>query len=280
MKNNKELQSIVHAHMLMNPPAEFRSNSVDIILKNSKDVVLTREENNGETLYRLAIANPLNLGLTSREQHNTNNFLSGVVLAFNLILNLSAMTLSGRNMAKYEWIEPAERTADNGSFYVYETSHVTLETAVPEEVDENELIATLNLVHKADLHGTHSKKPFLQRQKLTNIGKALRDYEDAMSNFDIRYIFRALYSALQLATNWDQDPERKGIALDAEIARLLNVPQAQAKDWRDLYNRLKHADEKQSHLNRYEKGTENLPLQIDPIRGASKKVITLRLKAL
>lgn len=285
----------------MNPPNKYRSDAVDLTLKNSQKIMLVKEDENLQTQlqtqYRLSIPNLLHMGLKKTERSDIDNFIRDVVLAFNLLLDKTALSIRPQNESDYDLkhkkAEPAVRANSERSgipvddivhfesneliyITVYERDHVT--TVSNETIDENELTNTLNLINKADRHqAPRANTPLQKRLKLANLKKALKNYEDAMSVFDTRTIFKDLYTSLELAINWDQD--LTGPKLDAEITRVTKVSQTQAEDWRDLNNRLKHMDKNQPQLTTFEQGLEKLPHLIDPLRLTSKKVIIQRLNS-
>jgi hypothetical protein len=293
----------------MSPPSEYRSNTVDLTLKNSqRQVTLIKEAQSLQTRYRLSVANPLVLGLPSVTQSNINNFFRDVVLAFNLILDTTALSIRGQNVSEYglKYKEAEQEVEENseGSGIAFDdtlhfddrtsrtvrsnkTIHLLIDdrshvmTKSSEIIDENELIYTLNLINKAVRHGyaTRSNRPFQTIQKLTDLSKALHNYEIAMSVFDALTIFRHLYTSLELATNSD-GTDRHNQSLDAEIACLTQIPEKDAEDWRLFYNRVKHVNRDQTDLTTFERGMKNLPHQIYPLRISCKKVIIERLKKL
>jgi hypothetical protein len=244
MKNNRELHNEVHAHILMNPPTEFRSNTVDITIQNSKEFALIKKADNSETQYDLLIPNPKNSGLPSTAQPIVNNFLADVVLALNLELDVGALMMNGRSVSTYNWVDkpheqaPAESAAENATgfvcrsedgthmdFRVNDKVEIVAETRshvrsiTHESIDENELIDTLKLVTKADRH-----------KALTNLGKALDSFEAAMSEINLLFIFKHLYNSLELAVNSD-GIDRKRSALAAETQRLTQVQKTTVLEW-------------------------------------------------
>jgi len=300
MKRNKalsEFEAVVFAHSLINPPSQNRSNVVDLILKNSQKVTLKKEGEVLQTQYRLSITTDKRLA----EQSDRDNFFSDAVLAFNLLLDTTALWMFRQSVNNYDFhrkgtkseieknSELSEIVVDDDYRMITAKDEIVLDitekdhvaTISKETIDENKIIRTLNIINKADRHqAPHANTPFQKKQKMLNLKKALDNYEAAMSIFDMRFIFRDLFMSLEMATNWDQGRGRKGEALDAEIAKLTMIPQTRIYDWHTLYNRLKHPDEKQEHLIAFEKGIKKLPSKIEPLRFACKKVILQRLKSL
>jgi hypothetical protein len=289
MKNDKALQNEVFAHILMNPPAEFRSSTVDITIENSKELVLAKKADNSETQYDLCIPNPMRLGLPSSGQAVVNNFLADVVLAFNLNLNVSALTMSGRNVSRYRWIDkPGEHqqaespesenvtavfhsedgphVISNVIAKIHVESRVHVQMVTSESIEENELITTLNLLNKVDRH-----------KALTNLGKALDSYEAAMSEINPLFIFKHLYNSLELAVNSD-GTDRKRTPLAVEIELLTQVPRKDVLVWHDFYNRTKHIDKNSTEAAMYNRLLRQLPLTSDQLRATATNVVIQKLK--
>ena len=105
-------------------------------------------------------------------------------------------------------------------------------------INETELVASLNLVQNTNVH----MLAFDVAIKKTNIKLALIEFETAMASFMSYIRFKHLFDSLEITANYD-GVRREGQAFDSYLSQLISVDVTKISNWRELYNRLKHAAE-------------------------------------
>jgi len=271
-------------HYLANPPAEDRSCDINIKLLNSSGTLsLTKVSYGFQTRYNLHISDPSMIGLTSSEQRLVERAVTDLVLAFNLNLARTCMSkLTSEPVPTDVRIKPletrvtVEQTEEGKHITVTETVflrdsvHITMKST--EEADEEQILANSQRIIKLNRFDLKEDSP----RELINLSKAFSEYESAMSTFDRLQIFKHLFNALELSTNWD-GKDRCGSVLDSEIASISNNEQSEIEEWRHFYNRTKHIDRTPTHTSEYVQGLEKLTLFLRHVREACKCVILNRL---
>jgi len=89
-------------------------------------------------------------------------------------------------------------------------------------------------------------------------------------------VFRSLYNSIEFCINWI-GTNYIGSDLDSQIASITEIDKSTAKSWRELYNRIKHADRIDGHTEKLKQGIESLSFTIEQIREVTKQLIINRL---
>jgi hypothetical protein len=273
----------IFAHSLTNPPSLNNSCDVDLTLTNSKGRInLVKQEIGIQTKYLLSIPYSSSLGLVTCEQNVVDRFVRNLVLAMNLNLQRTALSILKGEIAqpdvqfrRSESQARVEETPEGKHIIIAETVtvrefvHVTMK--FDEEIDEDKVVSTLGLINKLN------SKKFTDNLKINNLRKSLTEYENGMKVFDRLMIFKHLFNSLELATNWDGS-DRKSLPFDTEVATITGLPTLEVNKWRDFYNRTKHIDREPKEIAEFVHGMQNLPCVLKPLRSASNTVIIDRLK--
>jgi hypothetical protein len=226
----------------------------------------------------LTIAEPSIIGITDSGQATVEKGIKDLLLAFNLGLARTCMSPLGGDLysAEIETKAPGtkvtiEETPEGKTINVAvtiglrATVHITIGTK--EEVSEQQAANYLNkIIHVKRF----SPNPALIKE--LNIGKALNEYESAMSTFDRLRIFKYLFNTVEFCANWTGTNSR-GSNLDSTIATIAKVPQSEVEFWRDFYNRTKHVDRTALDASTYVQGMEKLPAILPKIREAAKQLV-------
>lgn len=277
------VKSFIFAHSLINPPSLNNSCDVNLILTNSKGKINLIKENVGlQTKYSLSISDPLTLGLLTPEQNVVDRFVRNLLLAMNLHLRRTALSIFGGDVAQpdIEFKQPegnvrVEETPEGKHIVITETVflrdtfHVTM--GFSEEIDENKVLSTLELINKLN------KNKSTENVKVNNLTKSLVEYESAMAVFDRLMIFKHLFNSLELATNYD-GCNRYGQSLDTEVATVTGSQVSEVSEWRNFYNRTKHIDREPKEISEFVQGIEKLPYLLESLRAALNTLIIDRLK--
>ena len=128
----------------------------------------------------------------------------------------------------------------------------------------------LNYLNKIIRVKRFSPNPALIKE--LNMGKALNEYESAMSTFDRLRIFKYIFNTVEFCANWT-GTSYTGSSLDSTIATIAKVSQSEVEFWRDFYNRTKHVDRTALDASTYVQGMEKLPEILPKIREAAKQLI-------
>lgn len=195
----------VFVHDFLNPPTEDRSCNIDITIMDSTGAFELKKEAPGlQTRFNLTIANSSIIGLVSSEQSAIEIAIKDLVLAINLALTRTCMSTLGNDLFQAEVKSiptPTKVTIEEGSkgknisivetIFLRDTVHISIGTR--EDLSEQKILAYLNQIPKAK---RFSPNPTLLRE--LNTGKALKEYENAMSTFDRLRIFKSLFNSLVL----------------------------------------------------------------------------------
>lgn len=175
--------------------------------------------------------------------------------------------------AKVEQTAKAVSVTMTDTVVVKESIHITMKTE--EELDEEQTISNLRLLRRLNRY-TVSEKVAMP---VSNLSKALSEFESAMTVFPRLMIFKHLFNALELSTNSD-GIDRTADSLDKEVSRISRVSVVDVEKWRDFYNRTKHIDKSSKHVTEFVTGIETLPMILVPLRRASAVVTIDRLSRL
>jgi len=233
-------------------------------------------------------------GISSSDNRTLSDFLNSLLLAFNLSLKRSALTSQEQSIAAFQIIpnkKPSKITVEDtstGKKIIIEetvtlTDSVFITMGLSEYIEENTILSYLELIQ--NLKNVNTKNQIL----IENMRKSISEYIQAMGSFDRISIFKHLFDALELATNYD-GKNRKGDDMDIEVAKVVgnfiiveNIQkesQSVVKEWRSFYGQTKHIDSKISKILKFQKRKENVSYQLDPLRLTTQKMILERLQNL
>lgn len=109
--------------------------------------------------------------------------------------------------------------------------------------------------------------------ELSNTSKALNEFENAISAYTRLTKFKHLSNALELIVNKDGKKREQDI-FDSHVAKLSPVQQTYVQEWRELYNRTKHADRNDSDIETYKSGIKHLGRKyLIPIRKCYQNIV-------
>lgn len=283
------MQFIIRQHLFayefINPPAHDRQFNIDLRITNSSGAFqLIKEAAGFQTGYLLEILKPTEVGFTTAENSVLNKDLKNLVLAFNLALSRIVFITIKSEFAKvntqFQPVEPWSTVEQNESQTVAHLSeHVTISDSVSmmvgtsEDIDEDLVIKIFKKIQSMKKFGIQPSSLIT----IVNLSKAFGEYENSITSFDRLVMFKHLFNTIELSTNWD-GKNREGDDLDKEIAQISGVQQADAKDWREFYNRTKHVDRTSIDVTNTIQGIQNLPSLLGPVRECARKIIFDRLK--
>jgi hypothetical protein len=285
------MQFIVRQHLFAyeyaNPPAYDRKFDIDLRLINSSNILrLTKEATGFQTSYLLEIMKPIDGVFTSTENYILNRDLRNMVLALNLALSRIAFITTKAEFAEANlqlqpigsWSTVKQTENDNVVTLVEHLAirdSVSIMVGTSEDVDESLVINLLKKIHSLNRFSLDTNSVVTN----INLAKSLNEYENSFSTFDRLGMFKHLFNAVELSTNWD-GKNRERDKLDKTIAQISAIQQKDAKEWREFYNRTKHVDRTPSDVTTTIQGMENLPQLLQPVRECARNLIINRLNSL
>ena len=109
--------------------------------------------------------------------------------------------------------------------------------------------------------------------ELFNTSKAFKEFESAISAYTRLTKFKHLFNALELIANKD-GKNREQHVFDLHVGKLSSVQQTDVREWRELYNRTKHADRNLTDIETYMSGIKNLGSKyLIPIRKCYQNIV-------
>ena len=230
-------------------------------------------------MLTLTINNPTALGLDTQKE-NVEQFIDDVILACNLLLKRVVFskhkTDSARSIISYKEQQSAKVSdTPTGIVNIHEnikiTDDVSVSISTRDELDEEKVLKILDKIRKTRSGDAKSELD------IHNFVKSLNVYASVIKEIERSSAFRDLFSALELATNCDNGPDRTGPKLDAEASRITGIKQTEIECFRNLSSRLKHKDKTLDQIKEYEKGSVELGKKINQLRKAVQKAIQYRL---
>lgn len=286
----------IYAHQIVNPPTSDSGCDIEIKFEQSerKLELVKKGKTRHQTEYMLSMSDASIFGISSSDNRTLSDFLSSLLLAFNLSLKRSALTSQEQSIAAFQIIpnkKPSkiavEDTSTGKKIIIEETvtliDSVFITMGLSEDIKENTILSYLGLIQ--NLKNVNTKNQI----SIENMRKSISEYIQAMGSFDRISIFKHLFDALELATNYD-GKNRKGDDMDIEVVKIVgnfiiveNVQkesQSVVKEWRNFYGQTKHIDNKISKILKFQKRKENTSQQLDPLRLTTQKMILERLQNL
>lgn len=271
---NFELSGNVYCHDLINPPASDRSCDINLELENRGQIQLIKEQlTNTGTKYLLKIPYAKSIGFTSSELHTVSYEFENLILAFNLVLDRVCMTsrlaeFSKQTITPEKALHSVEVTRTEQKIIVkiieeniniHDEVHATVIHSA--KVEEKKIIDAFHLLQKTNL--TRTNKNFSIREN--NLKKSIENYSNAMDDKSKVLKFRDLFTAFELYVNSD-GVDRKGDLFDNTASTIFGSQPNKVKEWRELYNRVKHADRNRQDINTYYKTERILSEELKVLR--------------
>ena len=98
----------------------------------------------------------------------------------------------------------------------------------------------------------------------------------SMDSLDTLSKFKHLFNSLELIVNSDQK-ELIGINFDKEVNKLTNVSEDKVATWHEFYNRVKHKNKNDKHMQTFIAGRENLPNWLPDLKECCSIIILMKL---
>jgi len=257
----------IMAHDLLNPPHRSISCDVNLSVINSTGLFEIAKGTKGfKTSFTLKIPRMRQLGF--RSTHDNNRDIENLILAFNLNLNNCCITSSGTNFN-----DPIiSLVRDPGDESLNEIrDDVSIEGGITESLDEASVVSAFQKLQNMDRFNLR----LIQSHRILQLAKALKAYENAMNATDRVPIFKELFSAIELASNWES--EVLGPGLDSRVSSLAGMAGMDIEKWRQFNDRLKHVDTTTALAARYVQGIDDLPSILGNIRICARRIINQRL---
>lgn len=283
------MQFIIRQHLFayefINPPAHDRQFNIELKITNSRGILrLTKESTGFQTSYLLEILKPTEIGFTTTESSVLNKDLKNLLLAFNLALSRIVFITTKSEFVKVNTelqpVAPWSTVEQNENQTIADLNgHVSISNSVSimggtsEDVDEDLVIKIFKNIQSVKRFSIQTNTAV----KIVNLSKAFNEYENSISSFDRLVMFKHLFNAIELSTNWD-GKNREGDDLDKEISEISGISQSDAKYWREFYNRTKHVDRTPTDITNTVQGMENLSSLLGPVRECTRKILYDRLQ--
>jgi hypothetical protein len=289
------LGRFVFCHDLINPPSQYRSSDIDLNLIHSVGFIdLKRiESESSESKYQVEVPSAMDLGFNTSLQMDLDNEFTNLVLAFNLVQKNICVTHRKAEFASYE-VEPklprskTRISKENEAYYVSsedivafrDESHNTVHLSV--HIEEQKIIEIFRKIQKLR---RFERKSISHLPEINLIG-ALSLYESGMDEFLTLLKFKHLFNAFELVTNmtgtdWkgkDFDREAEKILLFSQAGLSVKINKATIKEWRELYNRIKHVQKNTEDIRKYYEGIDMLGRKLLSVRGSLNEIFLDKIK--
>ncbi len=233
------LEQTVFLHDILNEPGRIGTTAT-ITIANNNSLNLEPLQSEYGQAFKLKAEVIIDLQDTAA----TNIYTDDLLLALNLNLKrgiLSRIAIPWQN--------------NSGTYGIFRTGTITLNervrgytTTIPypfmepepyaDTISESSVMDSLTLIQNTNAH----MLAFDEDIKKTNVKLALLEFETAMSSFMSYIRFKHLFDSLEIIANYD-GVRREGQGFDSHLSQLIAIDSAKIGNWRELYNRLKHAAE-------------------------------------
>lgn len=281
MKINFEFTKTIFVHDILNPPTPNRGSDVSLKIIDSKELNLYKIEITDKigpprTSYDLKIYHLLDIGFTSGDRSKSTTEFKNLVLAMNLSFCRACITDSNFLFSsptiqyKATDLKNEVRRIDD-IVHAYSESVIVVSdeafawTSLSENISENytlDLFKTIQKFKAIDIN---------QNLRYTNLTKAIGEYEKSTTENSTLFIFKHLFNALELSTNFYH--EYIGGTFDAIVSNNTVIPTESVKEWRNLYTRIKHVDRSDKERIAFVNGIQNVNSMILPLRRCTRKTI-------
>lgn len=268
-------------HLPENPASTGHGASVDFTLKNEKHLKFSNWQEGNQPTFTLTINDPISLGLEDSQEQNVEQFIDDIILACNILLKRVTFS-KHKSESKKSRLEFKEQkstceihdTPTGKAVVITEhlrmTDRVSISIGTKDELDENEVLEILDKIRKMRSGNAQSSL------NVHNFQKSLNEYDGAMEGIERLSVFKHLFSALELATNCDNMPDRSGTTLDNEVIGITGIGRNEIEDFRNFNSRSKHKDRTSDEETKYQEGLSKLGSKINPLRNATQKIIQNR----
>lgn len=279
----------IFAHCFLNPPQEQKTCNVEIKVcaSNSQiELVKSSSESESQTKFDLEIKDSSVLDISEANQANGDKIVKNLVLAFNLVISRSCISILSGDLPSTETkslparvIEKVFRkeSGPNKSVVIVDSiglvDSVSVVLTIVEELNVEHALNYFKLITKINRHSPNPA--FLVK---ANIGKALNEFENAMSAFDKLRIFKYLFNTVEFCANY-KGTDLKGDPLDFAIATYTHLSKLEIKEWRMFYNLTKHVDRSSGDTIKFIEDSKKLDEILPRIREAAKIMLIECLNA-
>lgn len=233
------LEQTVFLHDILNEPGRIGT-TADISITNSSNLSLEVLQLEYGQAFKLKV----NVNIDTQDTAATNIYTDDLLLALNLNLKrgiLSRIAIPWQNnsgtygIIRTGTITPNERVQS----YTTTNPYPFMEPApYSDAISETKIMDSLRLIQNTNAH----MLAFDADIKKTNIKLALLEFETAMASFMSYIRFKHLFDSLEIIANYD-GVRREGLSFDSYLDHLIGISSTKISNWRELYNRLKHAAE-------------------------------------
>lgn len=280
----EKISKTIFCHSPINPPAPGRGVNIEMNLVNANKVKLLNWQNGSVASFTLEMSDPGTLGLADSQNSTVERFIDDFILACNLLLKNAAFSRQNYD-SSYATIErkprappPPAKVEDFGKMkkvmfteVLEVTDSWSITTGFKDELDEPKIIELMTKIRKIRSGNAQTSL------KITDLQKALHEYDVGMTSFERLGIFKHLFSSLELSTNCD-GVDRSSSNLDAEANRISGVDVGKIEDCRRFNARTKHIDKDQNDEKEYQEGLAKIGEKIIYLRQAVRNCILDRLK--
>lgn len=274
----------IFVHDIMNPPHEDAGSKVILNFQNSMGLIklVPKSSELNQSHYTVLIIDPTIVGFTSSEQHILQRELDDFILAINLVLlrGCAVRTRTEFKAAKFVTNHNGspsivEKNEKGTSVHIFETidlrDHVSTAVTTSDTLSESEVIdAFKKLIKFKRYEGKMGKRE-------NNLSLALKHFEAAISDFERLFKFKNFYNSLELIINI-KGKELRGSDLDKAVSRSTSLSNIYAKEFRELYVRLKHVQRDSKDIATFTQGITKLPQMTLDIRRSLQNLIKAELK--
>ena len=279
-----DIEIDIFVHDIMNPPREDAGSKVILNLQKSMGFIklVPKSSELNQSHYTILIIEPTTVGFTSSEQHILQRELDDFILAINLVLlrGCAIRTKTEYRAVKFVTSQndipsTVEKNQKGTSVHIFENidirNHVSIDVTTSDTLYESEVIDTFKNLKKFKRYEEKKGK------RDNNLSLALKHFEAAISDFDRLFKFKNFYNSLELITNI-KGRELRGSDLDKAVSRSTGLSNIYAKEFRELYVRLKHVHRNTKDITTYTKGITKFPQMTIDIRRSLQNLIKTELK--
>jgi hypothetical protein len=279
------LERLVFCHDLINPPAQSRSSYgwLDLVKSAGTFDITKLDDDSSESRYLVRIPNGHNLGITTSEQGELENEFMNLLLAINLSLNRICVTNKKVEFLQYD-VTPNQAESKTNVTKMDGGHHIHSEETVVLREEAHGSVYLQGLIEERKVLEIFQRIQKLRRfeRKLAsdlrniNLGNAMSHYENGIVDFDRIIKFKHFFNSLELTVNMS-GVDNRGHYFDNEVKKISSASSAQAREWREFYNRIKHVQQEPNDVNHYYRGLDTLPEKLRTIRPVINEVLLSKL---
>jgi hypothetical protein len=257
----EDLSFDVYIHDLEVPTHKLRAGSnIRLTMTNSNGLMnlALKANKENESTYTAFIKDSLSIGFSSSEDFILENEISNLVLSMNLFLLRSCVTNQGTE------IKPQQVSISG----IHDS--LSFVKTITDSFDENEVIETFRRLNRFNRFETKVAKTDI------NLILSLKHYEQAMRDSEPLFVFRNLFNSFQDIVDV-QGINLSGPTFDAECSKLTGLSASEIENWREFYNRIKHIQLNENHIERFTKGSENILTMTSGLRKVTQQLLLIKL---